>query len=344
MQATGPITTDQQPKVSVVITAYNREKYIGQAIESVLAQTLTDFELIIVDDCSRDKTAEIAHSYSSDPRVRVYVNERNLRQFPNRNHASTLARGAFLKFHDSDDLLYPHCLEVMAAALEHEPRAAFAVSCFKRWVGGPCPVLSTPTQTYQRDLLGAEGIMWAAPGYILFRTKAFRDLAGFPDAGVMSDGIFLLQACARVNVLLVPADLFWYRVHPGQEICTANASDSAARCAALWQVLTGPGCPLNGAELEQAKRNWCWRVGRYSWEEIIRGRWRAGLTIARGAGISGSEWFYYLRRPRRSDAAGVPIDEKGEYPAPEWLSRSASHREGGHSRAHLPDRSGQSVK
>src|SRR5580700_5016235 len=95
-------TEDYQPKVSVVVTAYNREKYIAHAIESVLAQTFTDFELIVVDDCSRDNTAAIARSYESDPRVRVYVNERNLGQFPNRNRAATYARGEFLKPHDSD--------------------------------------------------------------------------------------------------------------------------------------------------------------------------------------------------------------------------------------------------
>lgn len=321
-----PTTVSQQPKVSVVITAYNREKYIAQAIESVLGQTFSAFELIVADDCSRDHTVAVAQSYTSDPRVRVYANERNLGQFPNRNHAATYARGAFLKFHDSDDILYPHCLQVMVGALESEPRAAFAVSCFKRWVGGPCPVLSTPTQTYQRDLLGAEGIMWAAPGYILFRTEAFRELGGFPDVGVFSDGIFLVQACAKVSVVLVPADLFWYRVHGGQEICTANASDVAARSATLWQILNAPDCPLSGQELEQAKRNWCWRVGRYSWAEIVRGQWKAGITIASESGISVVEWIRYFRRPRRSDAAGVPLDEHGEYliPSPVPIGSRAS--------------------
>jgi glycosyltransferase involved in cell wall biosynthesis len=305
---------DRQPKVSVIITAYNREKYIAQSIESVLGQTFSDFELIVVDDCSRDRTAATAQSYSSDPRVRVYVNERNLGQFPNRNYAATEARGTFLKFHDSDDILYPHCLQVMVEGLESEPRAAFAISCFKRWVGGPCPVLSTPKQTYQRDLLGAEGIMWSSPGYVLFRTQDFRELGGFPESGAFSDGIFMLQACAKVNVVLVAADLFWYRFHYAQEPVTAR--DKAARCATLWQILNGPNCPLTGHELKQAKRNWCWRVGRYSWDEAIRGRWKAGLTIAGGSRISASEWLRYFRRPRRSDAAGVPLDERGEYTIP----------------------------
>jgi glycosyltransferase involved in cell wall biosynthesis len=342
MRAMSPNTATEQPKVSVVITAYNREQYIAQAIESVLGQTFSDLELIVVDDCSSDRTATIAQSYAPDPRVRVYVNECNLGQFPNRNHAATLARGAFLKFHDSDDLLYPHCLEVMVGALESESRAAIAVSCFKRWVGGPCPVLSTPAMTFRRDLLGAEGIMWAAPGHLLFRTDVFRDLGCFPELGAFSDSLFLVQACAKVDVVLVPADLFWYRLHPQQEPVVAG--DWALRCATMWKMLKGGHCPLTGADLEQAKRNWCWRVGRYSWEEIIRGRWRAGLTIARGSGISAPEWLHHLRRPRRSDAAGVPINKKGEYPVPERLSISSSDQREDHSLAHMSRRSGEPLK
>jgi glycosyl transferase family 2 len=331
---------DTQPKVSVIITAYNREKYIAQAIESALAQTFTDFELIVADDCSRDGTVAVARSYASDPRVRICVNERNLGQFPNRNHGATYARGEFLKYHDSDDILYPHCLEVMVRALDGEPQAGLAVSCFRRWVGGPCPVLSTPDMTYRRDLLGAEGIMWAAPGHILFRTKFFRDRGCYPELGAFSDSVFLVQACAKVGVVLVPADLFWYRAHPQQEPVAAH--DWALRCGAMWKMLHEDDCPLTGAELDQAKRNWCWRVGRYAWEEVIRGRWTAGLTIARGSGISIAEWLRFLRRPQRSDAAGVPLDVRGEYPMPKWLSiSSSSDREEDHPQARAPERSGE---
>lgn len=333
-----PATEDYQPKVSVVVTAYNREKYIAHAIESVLAQTFTDFELIVVDDCSRDNTAAIARSYESDPRVRVYVNGSNLGQFPNRNRAATYARGEFLKPHDSDDILYPHCLEVMTKALDGEPQAAFAVSCFKRWIGGPCPILSTPAMTYRRDLLGAEGIMWAAPGHLLFRTNVFRNLGCFPELGAFSDSVFLVEACAKVNVVLVPGDLFWYRAHPDQE--PVAPEDWALRCGAMWKMLESKDCPLAGPELEQAKRNWCWRVGRYSWEEMIHGHWRAGHTIAGGSGISFAQWLRYFRRPQRSDAAGIPMNENGEYSMPPIRQ---SEPAAGLSRDHLADRSPRNI-
>jgi glycosyltransferase involved in cell wall biosynthesis len=311
-----PVLSTSRPKVSVVLTSYNREKYIAASIESVLSQTFEDFELLIVDDCSQDRSAEIARSYCSDPRVHVYVNERNLRQFPNRNYAASLARGEFLKFHDSDDVMYPHCLEVMVKGLDAEPTAAFAVSYFKRWIGGPCPTLSTPLLTYQRDLLGAEGIMWVSPGQVMFRTERFREPGGFPDEGAFSDSLFFVRACARVDIVLVPADLFWYRAHQGQE--PFGAADLGKRCAAMWRELNQPGCPLTGRELQQARKNWCWRVARYAVSATLEGRWGDGFAIASGSGISASEWVRYLRKPKRSDAAGVPVDEDGDPTVPEW--------------------------
>ena len=65
------------PKISVVMPAYNAENYIAEAIDSILNQTFTDFEFIIIDDCSSDRTAEIVKSFT-DPRIRFYRNEHNL--------------------------------------------------------------------------------------------------------------------------------------------------------------------------------------------------------------------------------------------------------------------------
>ncbi len=72
------------PLVSVLMTVYNREKYIAEAIESVLASSYTNFELIIVDDGSKDHSVEIAQKYEAqDHRIKVYVNEQNLGDYSN---------------------------------------------------------------------------------------------------------------------------------------------------------------------------------------------------------------------------------------------------------------------
>lgn len=93
------------PRVSVVIPTYNRAQFIASAIESVLTQTFGDFELIVVDDGSTDRTSEIVTSIS-DPRL-VFVRQDNAGRSTARNRALALAKGAYIAFLDSDDLYLP---------------------------------------------------------------------------------------------------------------------------------------------------------------------------------------------------------------------------------------------
>ena len=95
------------------------------------------------------------------------------------------------------------------------PGAAFGLSPARYWPGGPCPMLISPRMSYQREFLGS-GMFNAGPAGAIFRTQAFHELGGFADRGAASDYVFWLHACARVPVLLLPADLFWYRTHAGR--------------------------------------------------------------------------------------------------------------------------------
>lgn len=301
------------PAVSVLMTAFNRERYVAPAIESVLAQTFCDFELIVVDDGSEDRTVDIARRYEADPRVRVVVNERNLGDYPNRNRAAALARGEFLKYHDSDDLMYPHCLETMVGMLRAAPGAGFGLSTRSSWPGGPCPMLLTPRMSYQREFLGS-GLFMGGPSGALFRTAVFSELGGFPDAGVGSDYLFWLEACAKVCVALLPADLFWYRVHAGQEFQTDRAAwEYAVAAGAAWRALNAAACPLAADEREQAKRNWAFTLVRGAWREVRAGRWDVAAAQLRHAGLGWRGWALYLRPPVREPQAGTPLDRHGEY-------------------------------
>jgi glycosyltransferase involved in cell wall biosynthesis len=306
------------PVVSVLLTSYNRERYIASAIQSVLAQTFGDFELLVTDDCSTDGTADIARSFERlDTRVRVVVNERNLGQFGNRNRTAELARAPLLKYHDSDDLMYRHCLEVMVSMLRSEPRAGFGLSSGWCWPGGPCPMLLTPRMSYQREFFGA-GLFMCGPSGAIFRTEVFRELGGFIDHGVPSDYFFWLRACARVNVLLLPADLFWYRMHPSQEFQSGKAQREYARVfGASWQALDAPECPLTPEEREQAKRNRVYHLAKRTAEDLRRARWTSVHTRLRTSGLTLRDWLTYLRRPRRDQLAGTPVDADGEYVIPQ---------------------------
>ncbi len=93
------------PKVSVLMPAYNVEKYIGEAIESILNQTFTDFEFIIVDDGSTDGTWKIIQSYAEkDSRIVPLQNEKNLHISKTRNRLIGLARGEYVMWQDADDI------------------------------------------------------------------------------------------------------------------------------------------------------------------------------------------------------------------------------------------------
>jgi hypothetical protein len=301
-----------QPRISVLLTSYNREDYIAESIESVLAQSLTDFELVICDDHSGDGTIGIVTEYARrDSRIRFSINDRNLGDYANRRYVASLAQGRFLKYHDSDDVMYPHCLATMVEPLEAEPRAAFALSGARSWPGGPCPMLLTPRLAYEREFLGS-GLFQQGPASAMFRAEALRELGGFPEVNYAGDYLFWLRACATVNVLLVPGDLFYYRIHAGQEaVNPANDLAQARAAAEAWRMLKSATCPLTGDALEIGKRNFAFTQARGIFRNLRRRRFRAAADIAFHCGLAARDWVSYLRPPRRNGAAGTPATQRG---------------------------------
>ena len=93
--------------MSVVLTSYNYEKYIGQAIESVLAQTYPEIELIVLENCSTDRSPEIIAGYTHDPRLRFIRNETNIGLTRNQNKGISQALGAYVVFLSADDCMFP---------------------------------------------------------------------------------------------------------------------------------------------------------------------------------------------------------------------------------------------
>lgn len=102
----------KSPKVSVLMPAYNAEKYLVEAIESILNQTFTDFEFIIIDDCSADKTWEIIQKYSKkDKRIIAIKNEENLKLSATLNKGIDVCKGEYIARMDADDWSYPDRLQ-----------------------------------------------------------------------------------------------------------------------------------------------------------------------------------------------------------------------------------------
>jgi len=121
------------PVVSVVTPFYNTAAYLDACIASVRAQTRSDFEYVLVDNCSTDGSSEIAKRHAqADPRIRVTRNERFLTQVQNYNHALAQIAPAtrYVKVVQADDMLFPRCLEDMVGLAAAHPRVALVSSYF----------------------------------------------------------------------------------------------------------------------------------------------------------------------------------------------------------------------
>ena len=110
------------PKISLIMSVYNGEDYLVEAIESVLNQTFKEFELIVINDCSTDSTGEILNRFAElDKRVKVHTNEVNLRLPSSLNKAITLAQGKYIARMDADDICLPERLEKQYNFMENNP-------------------------------------------------------------------------------------------------------------------------------------------------------------------------------------------------------------------------------
>src|SRR5215467_5057025 len=115
------------PAVSICLPVYNGENYLAVAVESMLAQTFTDFELIITDNASTDRTEEICRKFANaDPRVRYHRNERNVGGARNQAIAVQLSRGRYVRLSAHDDKVAPTHLEECVAVLKKRPDVVIA--------------------------------------------------------------------------------------------------------------------------------------------------------------------------------------------------------------------------
>lgn len=115
------------PLVSVIMPVYNGASFLAKALPSILAQTLTDFELIIVNDCSKDNSLSVLNEWAAkDSRIRVYSNERNLGIFGTLNRLVDLGRCELIKIFCQDDVMMPNCLERQVAFMQKHPELGYA--------------------------------------------------------------------------------------------------------------------------------------------------------------------------------------------------------------------------
>ena len=206
------------PVVSVLVTVFNRESYLPETLLSILNSTYADFEVIVVDDCSTDDSLNVAKRFATqDKRIHVYSNEANIGDYRNRNKAASFAKGKYIKYLDADDVIYPHSLSIMVAALEKFPGAALALSWNTIDPQSPYPILFKPRELYISNYLGRSPL-GVGPSASIIRRDCFNEVGGFSGAQFVGDTELWLKLGEKWPVVALPPSLVWWRQHPGQQI------------------------------------------------------------------------------------------------------------------------------
>lgn len=225
------------PKVSVLMPAYNAEKYIADAMESILNQTFQDFELIVLNDCSRDGTEGIILSYD-DPRIVYVKNPENMGVAGTLNRGLELAKGEYIARMDADDISLQNRLEKQVQYLDAHPKVAVLgtnVELFDENGVISTGWSSTDPAQMKVDLLFSCGL--AHPS-VMMRRNVIKELGGYDLA---FEGLEDYQLWCRVakhyDVTTLPDLLFRYRIHSAQ--VTKNPSEKFLkrfRALKTWQL------------------------------------------------------------------------------------------------------------
>ena len=245
------------PLVSVLMTIYNREKYIAQAIESVMNSTYKNWELIIVDDRSKDNSVAIARSYEAkDKRIKVHVNEQNLGDYPNRNQAASYGKGKYLKYVDADDMIYPHGLELLVYYMEQFPDAGYGLCSLSQDKSTMYPFQLSPYDAYKRHYFEQQ-LFHKAPLSAIINRDAFNKQGGFTGKRMLGDFEMWHLLSQKHPVVLMPQGIVWYREHDEQEMSDHRSDPMHPFKYILLaeELLASEQCPLKEDEKVKAMKN-----------------------------------------------------------------------------------------
>lgn len=206
--------------ISVVMPAYNTEKFIGEAIESIINQTYRDWELIVVDDGSKDRTAEVAQRYADqDSRVKVFTKE-NGGISRALNYGIERAQGIWIARHDADDVALPERLARQLALAEADPEVVIWGSWAQQInvTGQHIGVIQTQPTTKQEfyEMRARAEAVRAIHPTVLFKREIVLEVGGYDPQmdGVEDSDLFARMYNKRGALVNIPEYLILVRIHP----------------------------------------------------------------------------------------------------------------------------------
>lgn len=225
-----------EPRVSVIMAAYNAEAFIVEAVESVFAQTYSDWELIISDDGSTDSTAELAHALAErDPdRVRVVHGERNQGKPFALNRALAIHRGELIAWLDGDDVMLPEKLARQVAALEADPLAAGCSHDAEMFESESGRIIGRFSEVANGGPLADGGIeLWFDPTYKMLPSATMIRSSLCPPGGFderltfTNDWLFDIEVFRHGRCIALDELLVRYRRHADNFTTRADASGAS---------------------------------------------------------------------------------------------------------------------
>ena len=227
-----PMIARPTPLISVVTAVYNGERYLAEAIESILRQSFTEFEFIIIYDGSVDSSPSILHSYAAkDARVRLVAHE-NRGLTPALNEGIALARGQFIARMDADDIALPERLQMQVAYLQTTPDCVIVGTKVMMMDAdgcslGPLHVHATHAEI-DRILLLGRGTTLVHPS-VMFRADTVRAIGGYREKFTSVQDLDLyLRLAEKGRLANLPNILLKWRQHP--------ASINHTRYAEWWEM------------------------------------------------------------------------------------------------------------
>jgi glycosyltransferase involved in cell wall biosynthesis len=260
------MTQTEQPLVSVVTPVYNGASYLRECVESILAQTYSNWEYTIVNNCSTDETLKIANEYASkDSRIRVCSNERLLDIIANHNLAFRLIspNSKYCKDVSADDWLFPECLARMVAVAEANPSVGIVGSyqlsgggsnwrewCV-RWAELPYPNALVPGREVCRVQMLGGPYVFGSPTSLLYRSDLVRAQENFyPHQSPHADTSACYQCLQTTDFGFVHQVLSFERIH-GEAISATSRSLNAYESSRLGDLLKYGPSFLTATELKK---------------------------------------------------------------------------------------------
>jgi glycosyltransferase involved in cell wall biosynthesis len=292
------MNTTSQPPVSIVTPVYNEEKYIGECIESVLAQTYQNWDYTIVNNCSTDKSMEIASRYAAaDSRIRIHENKRFLNIVANHNLSVQQISPAskYCKVVLGDDWIFPECLEKMVAVAEACPSVG-VVSAYQlhgeqvRSTGLSYQTMLVSGREACRQFLLQKYVLFGTPTSVLYRADLVRNQNPFYLETEMccADWEACLALLSTSDLGFVHQVLTFSRQRTGS--VGAIASDTGGNLASLLRILLAYGRKCLTKEdfekaLELRLSQYYEFLGRRLWVERDKDFWAYHRKTFANAGI-----------------------------------------------------------